>query len=129
MQFHAYKVNDKHRAAAPTEDASIWTVTAWVELHLFSEAGLRGWQSTKGGKNFLWAAYHVGGKLLQIGSDPQGDLYIAKFRCDHNQEWHGYPVLPRDDDIPPDQILEYWRQAGMVDKTEKRRIQKGQYSP
>ena len=67
------------------------------------------------------------GKPQKIGDGVDSDLYIAKFRCDNNSEWHGYPVYPKDQDTPPDSILELWRLEKIIDKTDKRRIQKGQF--
>ncbi|CAE6804063.1 hypothetical protein [Paraburkholderia nemoris] len=125
MQFISYKVNQKHRAAKPTEDASIWTVSPWIEVQLFGEASRKNWRSAN--KDWLWAMHGHEGGAMKLGLDLQNDLYIAKFRCDHNLEWHGYPVHPRDADIPPDSILEHWRKDALIDKTMKRRIQQGKF--
>lgn len=125
MQFLSYKVNPKHRTSKPSEDASVWIVSEWIEVQLFGEASRRNWRSND--KNFLWAMYAHERAPSKIGLDPSNDLYIAKFRCDNNQEWHGYPVLPRGEDIPPDSVLELWRQANIIDKTDKRRIQTGKF--
>jgi len=126
MQFLSYKVNPKHRVAKPSADASIWTVSEWVEVQLFADASRKNWRSN--GKSFLWAACPGSGGPSKIGLDPSNDLYIVKFRCDNNQEWHGYPVHPRGDDIPPEPVLELWRQEEIIDKTDKRRIQAGKFN-
>jgi hypothetical protein len=125
MQFKSYKVNPKHRTSSPSENASIWTVNEWIELQLFANARCKNWASI--GKDILWAACNGDSGLSKIGRDLSYDLYIAKFRCDHNKEWHGYPVHPRDDDIPPEAVLESWRKEDILDKTEKRRIQTGKF--
>jgi len=125
MKFLSYKVNPKHRTSKPSEDASIWIVSEWIEVQLFGEASRNNWCSND--KNLLWAVYEQEGAPSKIGVDPSNDLYFAKFRCDSNQEWHGYPVLPRGDDIPPEAVLELWRQAKVIDKTDKRRIQTGKF--
>lgn len=125
MQFISYKVNPKHRAAKPTDDASVWTVSTWVEVQLFGEASRKNWKTSN--KDLLWAMVPGEGGALKVGIDLENDLYIAKFRCDHNQEWHGYPVHPRDADIPPESVLECWRQEDIIDKTTKRRIQQGKF--
>lgn len=125
MQFQSYKVNNKHRVASPTKFASIWTVSEWVEIQLFCEASRKEWQA----KNILWAIHGESASLLQIGLDTENNLYIAKFRCDHNNEWHGYPICPRKDDIPPESVLEKWRQDGKIDKKVKRHIQTGKFNP
>lgn len=125
MQFLSYKVNLKHRNRKPTEDISVWSVSEWIEVQLFGEASRKNWRTNS--KSFLWAVYAEGGQLSKIGIDLSNDLFIAKFRCDNNQEWHGYPVLPRGDDIPPEPVLELWRQEEIIDKTDKRRIQAGKF--
>jgi len=66
--------------------------------------------------------------LSKIGEDLQNDLYIAKYRCDSNLEWHGYPVHPHDADIPPDAILELWFNDKLIDKADRNRIQRGKFS-
>ena len=125
MQFKSYKVNPKHRASKPSSVASVWTVSDWIEIQLFGEASLNEWRSQD--KKYLWAIYYDKGALIKIGADPENDLFLAKFRCDANLEWHGYPVLPRNEDIPPEQVLESWRLAEKIDKTDKSRIQRGQF--
>ncbi len=125
MQFLSYKVNPRHRNRKPTQDTSVWTISEWVEVQLFGEASRKNWQSND--KNLLWAVHANGTRLSQIGLAPSNDLYIAKFRCDNNLEWHGYPVHPRGDDIPPEPVLELWRQEKIIDKTDKRRIQNGKF--
>lgn len=126
MQFLSYKINLKHRAAKPSENASIWTVSEWIEIQLFGEASRKNWRIEE--KNFLWAIYAEVLGPSKIGLDTSNELYIAKFRCDRNQEWHGYPVHPRGDDIPPEPVLELWRKEKIIDKTDKRRIQTGKFS-
>lgn len=126
MQFFSYKINQKHRVKKPTEEASIWTVSEWIEIQLFGEASRKNWRSN--GKEFLWSIYGATNGPVKIGVDTENDLYMAKFRCDHNQEWHGYPVHPRGGDIPPEPVLELWRQEEIIDKTDKRRIQTGKFT-
>jgi hypothetical protein len=125
MQFSSYKVNKKHRASKPTENASIWTVSEWVEIHLFAMANSKGWWHIDG--KTLWAAMQENSRISKIGIDLDNDLYIAKYKCDHNSEWHGYPVHPKDHDIPPEKVLESWREEKLIDKTDKRRIQTGKF--
>ena len=125
MQFQSYKVNPKHRIGKPTANASVWTVSEWIEVQLFGEASRKNWSSAT--NRFLWAVHADAGGPSRIGLDPSNELYIAKFRCDNNLEWHGYPVHPRGDDIPPEPVLELWRQEEIIDKTDKRRIQTGKF--
>lgn len=126
MRFHAYKVKNDHRASKPTKDKSIWTVSEWIEIKIFAEAGVNEWRSIN--QAFLWGIHlDQEGKLQSIGIDLNQDLYFAKFRCDKNGEWHGYPVHPLDQDIPPERVLEDWRRSGIIDKTDKHRIQRGRF--
>ena len=125
MILSSYKVNSKHRQSKPTQNASIWTVSEWYELFVFTMAGVKEWKSPT--SNILWSLLKRNNKLEKLGIDTDGDLFFAKFKCDHNNEWHGYPVAPRDNDIPPDAVLEAWRRENLIDKTDKRRIQGGKF--
>ena len=123
-RFLSYKVSPKHRVARPSKTASVWRVSEWKEIQLFAIASAKGW--CKDG--ILWAVMTDSSTLSKIGEDLQNDLYIAKYRCDNNLEWHGYPVHPQDTDIPPDFVLESWRSDNLIDKRDKRRIQQGKFS-
>ncbi|MEH2093919.1 hypothetical protein [Nostoc sp.] len=123
MKFSSYKVHTKHRASKPTEDVSIWTVPEWTEIQLFGIASQKQWCE----KGVLWAAMVENSKIAQLGIDIKYDLYIAKYKCDPNLEWHGYPVHPENHDIPPEQILEAWRKENIIDKADKRKIKGGQF--
>ena len=126
MNFLSYKINTKHRNKCPTSKASIWSVSTWNEIQLFGIASENEWFSPS--RDILWSARNSScGKLEKLGDSVKNKLFIAKFRCDNNHEWHGYPVLPRDRDIPPEEILESWKLKGIIDKREKRKIQKGQF--
>lgn len=125
MKIASYKVNRKHRTGKPTPNASMWTVSEWVEIHLFAEAGAKKWKSSS--QNVLWSILPASKKLSKIGEDPSNALYFAKFVCDNNDEWHGYPVRARGADVPPDNVLENWRQCDFIDKTDKKRIQTGKF--
>jgi hypothetical protein len=125
MKISSYKVNKKHRASTPSANASIWTVSEWVEVHLFAEAGNNEWKSPQ--QKTLWALRPGTKGPAKIGTDTGYSLYFAKFVCDLNDEWHGYPVHPRGDDVPPESVLEDWRERSYIDKTDKRRIQTGKF--
>lgn len=123
-RFKSYRINPKHRVAKPSKTASVWRVSEWNEIQLFAIASAKAWVKDE----ILWAVMTNGSKLSKIGEDLENDLYIAKYRCDNNLEWHGYPVHPQDADIPPDIILESWRLENLIDKRDKRRIQQGKFS-
>jgi hypothetical protein len=125
MQITSYKVNPKHRMGEPHKNASMWTVSEWVEIQIFVEAGVKKWKSPT--KNVLWSLLLSDNRPKQIGRDISHDLFFAKFVCDNNNEWHGYPVYPRGADIPPETVLEIWRLSELIDKATKRKIQAGKY--
>jgi len=125
MLFKAYRVNPVHRGALPKARKSQWTISEWHELRLFTLAECKGWVSSK--KQELWSIYIQGGKRIKIGEDLDGDLYIAKYVTDANNEWHGYPVAPRQYDIPPNEVVSSWHENGLIDKTDKSRIIGGKF--
>jgi hypothetical protein len=120
-RFSSYKVNSKHRKPNPSQNASVWKIPEWNEIQLFAIASAKKWYKD----GILWAVMPNG--LSKIGEDLENNLYIAKYRCDSNSEWHGYPVHPQDADIPPDVVLELWRNDNLIDKTDKSRIQRGKF--
>ncbi|MNR66425.1 hypothetical protein D3C85_1899040 [compost metagenome] len=63
----------------------------------------------------------------QLGLDLENKLYMAKFGCDNNTEWHGYPVHPRNADIPPEKVLESWRCSNIITKKSKLEIMRGKF--
>ncbi|MEA5471541.1 hypothetical protein [Spirulina sp. 06S082] len=123
-RFSSYKINPKHRASRPSQTASVWKVPEWNEVQLFGIASTKDWYKD----GILWAVMKKDSKISKIGEDLENDLCIAKYRCDSNSDWHGYPVHPKDDDIPPDLVLELWRKENLIDKRDKRRIQQGKFS-
>ena len=126
MIFKAYKVKPDHRQRSSINQKSQWTVSEWAELNLFIIAYNDDWTSPN--KSELWSTY--GCKNI-IGERMDGKLlihlYIAKFITDANNEWHGYPVSPRQYDIPPEEVLSLWLERGLIDKTDKSRISKGKF--
>ncbi len=125
-KFSSYKINPKHRSK-PLPNASVWTVTEWIEVQLFATASAKKW--CKDDKTF-WGIIKKDSKILELGKGPENnDLGIAKYTCDsHHSEWHGYPVHPRDEDIPPNAVLDLWLEEKLIDKTDKCRIQRGKFS-
>jgi hypothetical protein len=123
MAIQRYVVNMKHRGGAPTENASKWYVGDWEEVFLCSEAAVRGWS---GPSNLLWNTKgRAGSKLVPLGVDTLGEVYLSKFVKDNNDEWHGYPVRARGPDIPPSSVIRAWVNAGRIDLTDSRRIARG----
>ncbi len=127
MIFKAYKVKNDHRQPSLINKKSQWTVSEWDELNLFIIAYNEDWTSPN--KPQLWS---TNGRENKIGECMDGksltDLYIAKYITDSNHhEWHGYPVSPRQYDIPPEKVLSLWLERGLIDKTDKSRIRGGKF--
>jgi hypothetical protein len=126
--FKAYKVKNDHRNPSLIAKKSQWIINEWDELILFAVAKHKGWYiSSKSGKYELWAIDIQGNNRAKIGKDLNGDLFIAKYITDANNEWHGYPVAPRQFDIPPQQVLDLWLEEGLIDKADKKRIIGGKF--
>jgi hypothetical protein len=121
--FSSYKINDKHRAFKPSPKASIWKISEWEEVRLFATASDKNWYKN----GIFWAIIKTGSKKLKLGEDLDNDLCIAKYLCGSNSDWHGYPVHPKDKDIPPNEVLDLWLEEGLIDKADKRKIQRGQF--
>jgi len=126
--FKAYKVKNDHRKPSLIAKKSQWTISEWEELILFTVAKYRDWYVlSKSGKHELWSIFVQDTKRAKIGEDTNGDLFIAKYIADANNEWHGYPVSPKQFDIPPQQVLEVWLQEGFIDKADKKKIIGGKF--
>ncbi|RDI28257.1 hypothetical protein DFR41_1019 [Pseudacidovorax intermedius] len=124
----SYKVHTKHRKAKPTADASVWSVSEWVEITLFARAGSEKWTSMSKAKKYLWALqsnFSVLGQGLEKNGR-QVELHFAKF-VEDNSVWHGYPVQARGDDIPPESVLNCWLESKIINKAEKLKIIGGQF--
>lgn len=119
MQIDSYKVNQKHRKAKATADASIWKVPVWREIELFAISQNK---SVCSKTNTSWGC-DVGNI---IGEDLHNNLYFAKFVVDQ-KVWHGYPVHPRNNDIPPDSILDLWLKDGLICKSQRSKISEGRF--
>lgn len=117
-----YFVNPKHRAMTPTTNASICRVCQWREISLCAEAGVRGWLAD----GVLWnSSMKIGEPGDVLGEDLKGNLWVAKFVCNHNNEWHGYPVRAVGHDIPPDNAIQDWQRSGRVKLSIAQRMRKG----
>lgn len=123
MKFERYTVNLDHRGKLPLSQKSRWTLSEWEELRLFALADEKGWTCLK--NSVLWSVKGDNSKLCTIGIDADGDLYIAKYTVNQS-EWHGYPVAPRQFDIPPANVLKMWVHEGLVTKAKASKILQGQ---
>lgn len=119
MKISTYKVNIKHRGIL-SKNSSIWNVDEWFEIKLLLKAKDYSWQS---GDSVLWSTEYP----VVLGKGVEGDLYLAKFVKDKNDEWHGYPICPQQNDIPPSGVLKSWLEHGLFAKKDINKIVKGQF--
>jgi hypothetical protein len=125
MPISRYSVNPKHRAKKPSQNASVWLLGDWDELRMAVEAAISGWVCPKG---CLWNIQEIALiGYVPLGLDMQGELYIGKFVCDNNSEWHGYPVRPKGADIPPAAIIKIWEGNSRISTRDSRLIQQGKF--
>lgn len=124
MIFDCYKVNLQHRGKLPKAQKSQWVVDEWEELRLFALAQLHGWRCAKQSSFWSIKAEHAS-PLCKIGEDKDGDLYLAKYVSDKQNQWHGYPVAPRQFDVPPSAVLQLWVSAEIMTRAKANKILQG----
>lgn len=125
MKLDSYKINRKHRDQIPKDDCTQWVVSEWIEIKLFSLAKTNDWACPKG---CLWAVEKDGRGLVELGRTSQDTAFMAKYVTNLNNEWHGYPVTPsRMADRPPTTILDKWRGANLISKSQQAKIIKGKF--
>lgn len=126
VQGLKYVINKKHRTRLPKSDCTQWIVTEKDEITFFD--------NTVSAKflcrgNFYWwvETCKATNNPLQIGRTDLHYAYIAKFRSDNNNEWHGYPVTGERNphDVPPTSILESWFKNKVFSKKEVSDITRG----
>ena len=68
------------------------------------------------------------GKVAYLGYDREvGEVFIAKFDNHAHSEWHGYPCNYRiNNQLPPQEILTDWVEAGILKLSKVRKITRGQ---
>ncbi len=107
------------------EDCTQWVVSEWEEIKLFAMAKAYDWACPKGA---LWAMEKNEGVIVELGRTDKDAAYMAKYVTNINDEWHGYPVTPfRQADRPPTKILDAWRNAELITKSQQGRIVKGRF--
>lgn len=130
--FQRYTVNNQHRNNN-NKAKSQWCITTNYELDIFTHGLINGWLSND--KTILWSVHRSGNDTI-IGMESQenknkgskcSDLYIAKFTCDHNEEWHGYPISGYQNDSRniPKQISDDWLRRKLISKRIFNRFQQG----
>lgn len=119
MRFQGYTVSSKHRANKPTDDRTQWKVPEWKEIELFTLGHRKKWLCS----DHIWSL--VNGDT-EIGDSGICSAYYAKFKCDNNGVWHGYPVSSiKPNDKPPTKILDMWRKEELITKKQQYQIVKG----
>lgn len=129
--FQRYAVNNKHRDY--TQEKSQWHITTAYELDIFTHGLINDWLSDD--KRILWSVHRNGNDTV-IGVESQSNknsgskcsgLYIAKFTCDHNKEWHGYPIsgYKKDDRNIPKRISDDWLSRKLISKRIFNKFQQG----
>ncbi|MDR7344794.1 hypothetical protein J2X14_003236 [Pantoea alhagi] len=121
-----YKCNPKHRNTKPESDKTIWLVNEAQEETFF-------WESVDEkyvcDKNCYWWVNVTPATSEKniIGRTDVNYAYIAKFKSDHNNEWHGYPVTAERSphDVPHTTILDEWKRLKFFSKKEVSDLKKG----
>lgn len=121
-----YKVNQKHRSKRPKEDCTQWIVSEDKEQSFF-ESAIKSMYVCP--KNCYWwvEPKKTTIKPVEIGRTDLNFEFIAKFRSDNNDEWHGYPVTAEraPHDVPPTSILAKWLALKIFSKKEINNIERG----
>ncbi|MGR5154871.1 hypothetical protein [Photobacterium swingsii] len=126
MKVDRYKVNDKHRKNAAKEDRTQWIVSDFYEIKLFGEGQINGWVCDN--NKTIWSIEHRNGQHTILGSNGSSDAKMAKYTVDHNNEWHGFPIVPiRNGDKPTTRILEDWENKGLITRPQRRKINSGRW--
>lgn len=120
----SYVINTQHRDRNPNK--SQWTVAETDERSLFNVA-ISEWLEIS--SNNAYGIKKTGASLdvLGICVDRTTNLKIAKFKGDQDV-WHGYPANYRinQHDKPSPTILEKWKQAELISKSDMAKISRGQ---
>ena len=118
-----------HRDQTP--EKSQWTISEEQERICFTESIRKGWNIPEFKS---WGLHFDGtGKVTYVGisaseNSERQELIFAKFiDSTKNNCWHGYPANhTKNQDRPPLEVLESWRQKGYLPKKKIANIQKGQ---
>lgn len=121
-----YKCNPKHRNTKPESDKTIWLVTESQEEVFFWSSVAKSYVCDKNCYWWVSVATETSEKNI-IGRTDVNYAYIAKFKSDHNNEWHGYPVTAErtPHDVPHTTILDEWKRLKFFSKKEVSDLKKG----
>lgn len=114
-----YKCNPKHRTGLPKIDRTIWIVSEQIEEGFFRSSVVNNYKCLN--HNFWWI------EKKHIGQTDTKMAFIAKFKSDNNNLWHGYPVTAERTpyDRPPTTILEEWLKKDLLRRKNVSDIKRG----
>jgi hypothetical protein len=125
---HEYIHKMDHRDQS--EQKSQWIISKDSEKECFEKAIHAEWNLPAyrcWGLHFENGEVGYLGKAAKVRSEPR-QLFIAKFvDSDQNNKWHGYPVDScKNQDTPPETVLNDWLQKRYLRQHTIRKITKGQ---
>jgi len=127
---YTYIHKKDHRDKTP--EKSQWTISELEEQSCFVHGIQKNWNNKS--KFVSWGLHldHLG-KVVYLGitapNEPEAqELFFAKFiDSSKNNCWHGYPANHRkQQDIPPEEVLNDWMENKYLPPAKIRKILKGQ---
>ncbi|MBT0717793.1 hypothetical protein HGT71_05840 [Rosenbergiella epipactidis] len=121
-----YKCNPKHRNGKPESDKTMWLVNEHQEETYFWDSVEENYVCDK--NCYWWVDVTIGTNEKKIiGQTDTNYAYIAKFKSDRNNEWHGYPVTGErtPHDVPHTTILNEWKNLNFFSKKEVTNLRRG----
>ena len=120
-----YVPHAHHRSAAFANQKSQWCISIAEEQGAYAYAVQQSWALN----NIVWGLHLVQAIPEVLGTSPPDhyNVKIAKFVGDAGDNWHGYPVAHwlSPFDKPGLQILERWRETGLINQSTLARIYRG----
>lgn len=120
-----YQINSQHRDRNPNK--SQWAVSCEEEVSMFAGTAADGIITDE---QYMWGLFIPEREPVALGVTKNGDTSrIALFdNGKHNGFWHGYPAdYIRGRDVPSDEVFDLWREKGIFEKPDIKKIVKGQW--
>lgn len=136
LELHEFKiqyiVNTQHRN--DNQNKSQWTIIEDDEFACFKRVVELVYIHGFDVNSVCWSLHFDDGLVIYLGEaaanapNSREKLFIAKFVCDNNETWHGYPANPaiHTQDIPSSDLLDYWLSQGYLTRAKIRKIARGQ---
>lgn len=121
----AYQIHPQHRNGNPNK--AQWTVSYENEISIFAGAAV---ENIIVDEQYMWGIFVPQYEPEVLGVTKNGDQSrIAIFdNGKHNGFWHGYPAdYIREQEVPPDVVLDTWRTKAIISKPDINKIIKGQW--